>query len=108
MASKKEIADYITGQIGACGDTVARKMFGEYGLYYKGKIVALIADDQLFVKPTEAGIKYLEDVEYAPPYPGAREYLLIPEDMWENAERLTKLIQITATELPEPKMKKAR
>jgi len=69
--------------------------------------VALICDDQLFVKPTEAGREFIGDVVEAPPYPGAKSSLLI-EDRIEDGEWLTELIQLTETELPTPKPKKKK
>lgn len=107
MASRQDIADYITAQISGAGAVFSRKMFGEYSIYCEGKIVALIADDQLFVKPTAAGRTYLQNVEEAPPYPGAKPCFLIPEDTWDDAPWLTELIRITEQELPLPKKKKA-
>ncbi|MCB5271376.1 MAG: TfoX/Sxy family protein [Candidatus Cloacimonetes bacterium] len=107
MASRAEIADYITAQISGAGAVRSRKMFGEYSIYCNDKVVALVADDQLFVKPTTAGKAYLQDVEEAPPYPGAKPCFLIPEDMWDDAPWLTELIRITEQELPLPKKKKA-
>jgi TfoX/Sxy family transcriptional regulator of competence genes len=34
-------------------------MFGEYGLYSSGKMVALVCDDALYVKPTAAGRAFI-------------------------------------------------
>jgi TfoX/Sxy family transcriptional regulator of competence genes len=31
-----------------------RYMFGEYAIYCDGKVVALVCDNQLFVKPSDA------------------------------------------------------
>ncbi|HAS82470.1 MAG TPA: hypothetical protein DCS43_07310, partial [Verrucomicrobia bacterium] len=47
-----------------------QKMFGEYGLYCDGTIEALICNDQLFIKPTEAGRSFIKHAVEAPPYPG--------------------------------------
>jgi TfoX/Sxy family transcriptional regulator of competence genes len=55
MASKQGTVDFILEQIAAAGTVSAKKMFGEYALYCDGKMVALVCDDQLFVKITEAG-----------------------------------------------------
>ena len=106
MASRAEIADYISAQISGAGAVRSRKMFGEYSIYCNEKVVALVADDQLFVKPTVGGRAYLRNVEEAPPYPGAKPCFLIPEDMWDDAPWLTELIRITEQELPLPKKKK--
>lgn len=83
-------------------------MFGEYALYCNEKVVALVCDDQLFIKPTNAGRELIESLEEAPPYPGAKNYFLISPDLWEDREFLTKLINATAMELPLPKIKKKK
>ena len=86
----------------------ARRMFGEYGLYCDGKLVALICDDQLYVKPTEAGRACLGTAVEAPPYPGAKPSFLIPGERWEEADWLSELIRLTAAVLPAPKPKPKR
>jgi TfoX/Sxy family transcriptional regulator of competence genes len=82
-------------------------MFGEYAVYSRGKVVALLCDDQLFVKPTEAGRLFIGEVTEAPPYPGAKLSFLI-QDQIEDGEWLTRLIELTEEELPEPKPKRKR
>lgn len=62
MASRQEIADYITAQISGAGAVRSSKLFGEYSIYCNDKVVALVADDQLFVKPTAAGRAYLQEL----------------------------------------------
>ena len=108
MASKQETADYIISQIQAAGVVTAKKMFGEYGIYCAGKMVALVSDDQLFVKPTEAGRNILSEVQEAPPYPGAKNWFLIPEEDWDDSLWLCELIRVTTAEVPEPKPKKPK
>lgn len=83
-------------------------MFGEYALYCDEKVVALICDDKLFVKLTDAGRAFVGQLEEAPPYPGSKPYWLVEEDRWENREWMTELIRVTANALPVPKQKKAR
>lgn len=107
MSSNKDFADYIIEQIENAGTIIYRKMFGEYAIYSNNKVVAFICDNQLFVKPTEGGRKFIIDVKEAPPYPGARMYFLI-EDKIDDREWISQLIRITASELPEPKPKKIR
>jgi DNA transformation protein len=83
-------------------------MFGEYGMYCDGKIIALICDDQLFIKPTAAGRAYLGEVTDGEPFPGAKPYFLIEGDRWDDADWLADLVKTTADDLPLPKPKKAR
>jgi TfoX/Sxy family transcriptional regulator of competence genes len=85
----------------------ARKMFGEYGLYCDGKMVAVIGDDQLFVKQTPGGRVHAGAVAEVSPYPGAKLCLLIPGDRWEDADWLAGLIRVTAAELVVGKKKRA-
>ena len=106
MSSKQSLADFIIEQIENAGTVSARKMFGEYGIFCNGKMVDLIWDDQFFVKPTIAGRAHIEDITEAPPYKGAKPYFLIDSEKLEDSEWLTKLIKITAAELPIPKKKK--
>jgi len=108
MSTQASTAELILSQIHSAGESKVLKMFGEYGLYLDGKIIALICDDQLFIKPTAAGISFLGEVEEAPPYPGAKNYLLIPEDLWEEPGFLAELARVTADALPAPKPKKPK
>lgn len=102
MASSQNLVDFILDQISEAGDVSARKMFGEYGVYCDGKMVALVCDDQLFVKPTGGGRGLLKAVTEASPYPGAKPCFLISAEMLEDREGLTELIKITTRELPLP------
>lgn len=77
MASRQSTIDYILEQISSAGAVSARKMFGEYGIYCDGKIVALVCDNQLFVKPTTAGRGFVGTCNDVSPYPGAKPCLLI-------------------------------
>ena len=92
----------------SAGTVTARKMFGEYGIYCDGKIVALVCDDKLFVKPTAAGKAFAGKVDEVPAYSGAKPSLLVAPDKWDDREWLSGLIRITAAELPAPKKKPAR
>lgn len=107
MASNQEFVDYIVEQLSSCGKVTSRKMFGEFALYCDDKVVALICDDQLFVKPTEKGRTFIGNVTEAAPYSGAKNYFLIEEKI-EDAEWLSRLIRITGKELPKPQKKKTK
>ena len=47
MASSIDFVQYIVDQCSKAGDIVAKKMFGDYGIYCDGKIFGLICDDKL-------------------------------------------------------------
>jgi TfoX/Sxy family transcriptional regulator of competence genes len=107
MASDLEYVEFVTDQINAECEMSFRKMFGEYALYSKGKVVALICDNQLFVKPTDAGKEYIGQFVEAPAYQGAKPSLLIGEKI-EDRQWLSELILITEKALPKPKPKVKR
>ena len=106
MASKAEFVKYVADQLSEAGTVTYRKMFGEYGLYCGGKIFAVVCDDQLYIKITKAGKEVCPGLSEAPPYEGAKNYLLM--DDVEDKELLTKLVAATCRELPEPKKKKPK
>lgn len=105
MSSNQSTVDYVLEQMADAGLVSAKKMFGEYGMFCAGKMVAIIADDELFVKPTTAGRAFLGEVEETPPYPGAKPYFYISGERWDDGEWLGQLIRLTSEELPLPKKK---
>ena len=107
MASDKSFVEFIVDQIENAGQITFKKMFGEYALYCDGKVIALICDNQLFIKPTIAGREFMGDVVDAPPYAGAKPSFLI-DDRVEDREWISNLIRITYKELPEQIMKRKK
>ena len=105
MATKQSTVDYILEQASRDGSVTARKMFGEYGLYRDGRMVAMICDDQLFIKPTPSGRAFAGDCPEGIPYPNAKPCLLIDADRLEDADWLRELLRVTAMEVPLPKPK---
>ena len=107
MATDAEFMRYIAEQLGGVPELSYRKMFGEYAVYVGAKVVALVCDNQLFIKPTAAGRALLETPTEAPPYPGAKPFFLIGEQI-EDRELMTALVRATERELPAPKPKRKR
>lgn len=107
MGSAQSFVEYACGQMAGAGVVTFRKMFGEYALYLDGKVVALVCNNTLFVKPTDAGRRFAAGVGEAPAYPGGKPWLVIGEQL-EDAEWVAALLGITAAELPEPKPKKPK
>jgi TfoX/Sxy family transcriptional regulator of competence genes len=112
VPSDETFVAFIRDQMAGAGSISARKMFGEFAIYCGGTVVALVCDNQLFVKPTVAGKALLRDPSLAPPYPGAKPYFLM--DNLDDGESLSAIIAATARELallkaktPRKKTKKA-
>jgi TfoX/Sxy family transcriptional regulator of competence genes len=106
MASDLTFVEYVRDQANTLGNVSFKKMFGEYAIYFDEKVVALVCDNQLFVKPTPGGQSMIGEVTEAPPYPGAKAHYLIGDQI-EDREWIAKLFETTASELPAPKPKKS-
>jgi TfoX/Sxy family transcriptional regulator of competence genes len=104
MASGLTTVHYICDQAGLGPRLTFKKMFGEFGLYVDGKLVALVCDDQLYLKPSAEGQACLGTVSLVPPYPGARDYFLLASEV-DDPERLRSALEVTAREMPMPKPK---
>lgn len=106
MASDVGFVEYVCEQIRGAGNVSHRRMFGEFAVYCDGKVVALVCDNQFFLKPTDAGKALLDRVKEAPPYPGAKPYYLIDAQL-DDADAAAAIVRATADALPAPKMKPA-
>jgi TfoX/Sxy family transcriptional regulator of competence genes len=107
MATDLGFVEFICEQLREVPGVSHRKLFGEYAIYLGQKVVALVCDDQLFLKPTAAGLALLEAPVEAPPYPGAKPYFVIDEFV-DDSEFLATLFRATEGEVPEPKPKKPK
>lgn len=111
MATREDTIEFLLDQLSALPGVRSRKMFGEYCLYYDEKPVAFVCDDELLIKPTDAGRAYVEAagaLDEAEAYPGSKMYFRITGDRCENREWLTGLVELTASVLPAPRPKKAK
>ncbi len=105
MSTQPETIDFILEKLGNNDRFTTRKMFGEYALYADDKVVALICDDQLYVKimPQSA---FLADIcEQDAPYPGARPYYLVEESQLSQIKELPDILCAIAKALPKKKKK---
>lgn len=79
MPSSREYLTFILDQLSGLDGITHRAMMGEYILYFRGRIVGGIYDDRLLVKPTPAALSLMPDASREPPYPGAKEMLLVED-----------------------------
>jgi len=106
MSTSPSTVEQILSHLADDGAVTARKMFGEYGLFRDGKMVALVCDDILYVKPTASGLALLGEHEEGPPYPGAKPCAIVTERFMQRSRKLDELFRLTARELPAPKARK--
>ena len=79
MATDADFMRYVTEQLRGVTGVTVRKMFGEYAVYVNARVVALVCDNRLFVKPTAGGRALLDPVVEAAPYPGAKLYFALDD-----------------------------
>lgn len=107
MASDLGFIEYVCDQMRDAGRIRSRKMFGEFAIYCDDKVVALVCDDQLFIKATPGGRAFIGMPVESPPYEGAKPAFLI-EDRLDDREWLTGLVEVTTRDLPAPKAKRPK
>jgi len=107
MSTDADFIHYVCDQAKTTVRVSARKMFGEYALYVNGKVVALACDNSLYLKPTEAARALLSEVHERQPFPGAKMWWVIDDEL-DNQERLGELLAATERALPVPRTPKKR
>ena len=108
MSTDKETIGFILEKLGSSKIFTARAMFGEYALYANGKVVALVCDDQLYVKIVPASAELEDLCEKGDPYPGAKDHYIVEEDQIDRIERLPEILCAIADSLPIKKNKQKK
>lgn len=105
MSTQKETVEFILEKLGHSKHFSTRAMFGEYALYADGKVVALICDDQLYVKIVPASAELESVCDTDTPYPGAKLYYLVEESQLDRLENLPEILLEISKSLPAKKVK---
>jgi TfoX/Sxy family transcriptional regulator of competence genes len=105
MATDKKFIDTLLEKLQPL-EITAKPMFGEYGLYYRGKNFALVCDNTLFVKITEAGAAIAGRVGRGSPYDGAKPAYRISPAKLNDRDWIISLVTTTSEDLPLPKKRK--
>ena len=103
MATSPETVDFILEKLGMPDHFSARKMFGEYALYADGVTVALVCDDQLYVKILSESAELADLCEQDIPFPGARPHYLVEEHHLSTISQLPEILLEIAKSLPKKK-----
>jgi TfoX/Sxy family transcriptional regulator of competence genes len=103
MASDQDFVKFVCEQLRGAGEISSRRMFGEAAVYLQDRVIGLVCDNQLFLKPTEAGRAMIGTPTSAPPFPGASDWFLMAD--LDDPEFLAELARATFAALPAPKIK---
>jgi len=115
MAVSDDYLVYVLDQLGGVGTVQARSMFGGAGIYCRGVMFALVADDVLYLKVDDSNRADFEEVGAGPfrPYPekGGKStvmsYYEVPADILEDRDLLASWAQ-KALEIAVRKKRKSR
>ncbi len=108
MSTQKETIEFILEKLGHPDRFSTRAMFGEYALYADGKVVALVCDDQLYVKIVPASQELEVICEKDTPFPGAKPHYVVEESQLGQIDGLAEILCAIAESLPVRKPKKSR
>ena len=97
--SDADLVQYMVEQASKAGAVRARKMFGDYALYCNDKVVGLICDDYLYLKPLDVlrPLLHEEDRNMRPPYDGAKPHYVITDV--DDADYVSLLVKTVAENL---------
>lgn len=107
MATSEDFVDYVVEKANLADALTYKKMFGEYALYHGGKVIALVCDNSLFVKPSTAAEQLAPNLPQRPPYPGAKDFR-VADELLDDSGALRALFLATSAALPLPKQKAPR
>ncbi|MFR1510090.1 MAG: TfoX/Sxy family protein [Acutalibacteraceae bacterium] len=91
MASSKDYLNFVLEQLSGLSEISFRPMMGEFIIYYHGKVVGGIYDNQLLIKPFRSAKALMPQTVYEVPYSGAKEMLLV--DSLNDKEFLARLFE---------------
>ncbi len=115
MAVSDDYLTYVLDQLGGVGVVQARRMFGGAGIYCRGVMFALVADDVLYLKIDDSSRADFEDLGAEPfrPYPEKggnaveMSYYEAPADILEDRDLLASWAQ-KALDIAVRKKRKSR
>jgi len=97
MAKREDpICEHLVDLLSPLGEVTYRRMFGGFGLYVDGRIVAIVDDGVLYLKADEVNRPRFEALGMAPfrPFPDkdtTMPYHEVPADLLDDQERLLEL-----------------
>jgi len=99
--------EYVQECFSAVGDIAIKAMMGGYLVYFNGKLIGDICDNELFLKRTPTSDRLLEGSELRYPYEGSKTLMHV-FDRFEDADLTAGLLEGMYAELPEKKPKRSK
>ena len=102
-----EINEYVRDSFSKSGDIVIKSMMGGYLIYFNGKLIGDICNNELFLKRTPTSDRLLADSELRYPYEDSKTLMHV-FDSFDDKALILELLDGMYAELPEKKPAKAR
>ena len=99
--------EYVRDSFSKSGDIVIKSMMGGYLVYFNGKLIGDICNNELFLKRTPTSDRLLADSELHYPYEGSKTLMHV-FDSFDDKALILELLDGMYAELPEKKPAKAR
>ena len=102
-----EFNEYVRECFSTVGDIVIKSMMGGYLVYFNGKLIGDICNNELFLKRTPTSDRLLADSELRYPYEGSKTLMHV-FDNFDDKTLIMDLLDGMYAELPEKQPRKAR
>ena len=102
-----EFNEYVHECFSVAGDIVIKSMMGGYLVYFNGKLIGDICNNELFLKRTPTSDRLLADSKQSYPYDGSKTLMYV-FDKFDDDDLIVELLGGMYAELPEKKSKKAK
>lgn len=102
-----EFNEYVRASFSESDDIVIKSMMGGYLVYFNGKLIGDICNNELFLKRTPTSDRLLADSELRYPYEGSKTLMHV-FDNFDDKILIMNLLDGMYAELPEKQPRKAR
>ena len=102
-----EFNEYVRECFSTVGDIAIKSMMGGYLVYFNGKLIGDICNNELFLKRTPTSDRLLADSELRYPYEDSKNLMHV-FDSFDDKALILELLDGMYAELPEKKPAKAR
>ena len=100
-----EFNEYVRESFSTVGDIVIKAMMGGYLVYFNGKLIGDICDNELFLKRTSTSDRLLAESELRYPYEESKTLMHV-FDSFDDKALIQELLEGMYVELPASKKKK--
>jgi DNA transformation protein len=102
QSDQKKFLDRILKKLSVFGNVTSRFMFGGYGIYFEGSMIALIAYEEIYFKTDKETVELFVKAKQRPfiydgksGKPAVMSYYTIPKVSWKSADSLKQWFELS-------------